>query len=273
MSQSLTTTPQVRGQLASMLAGTATNRADNCRIHGSFANTKMPNGQWAGCPHCVMEDAKGVSQAEVSQTSEASNRRRLEKLREESLIPKRFVHKTLHGFKSHTREQAYVLNVCQAYVSKFDERLAQGGGLIFTGSVGTGKSHLAYAIGNALLASGRVVMGIDVYELIDLIKERAFSKEKAGSEREAIRAFVGGLDLLILDEVGAQLGTEWERLMLFKIINERYKQMLPTILISNLETDLLEEYLGKRIIDRMQEGGGATLKLDWDSYRTQRGAA
>jgi len=273
MAQSLTTTPQVRGQLASMLAGTAENKTDRCRIHGAFTNTKMPNGRWAGCPHCALEDAKGVSQAEVNHTSEASSRRRLEKLREDSLIPRRFVNKTLNGFEVVSREQSYVLSVCRAYVTKFDERLEQGGGLVFTGSVGTGKSHLAYAIGNALLASGRVVMGIDVYELIDLIKERAFSKDKVGSEREAIRAFVGGLDLLILDEVGAQLGTEWERLMLFKIINERYKQMLPTILISNLEADKLEEYMGKRIIDRMQEGGGTTLKLDWGSYRTQRGAA
>ncbi|MAE21199.1 MAG: hypothetical protein CMK92_02085 [Pseudomonas sp.] len=273
MAQSLTTTPKVRGQLASMLAGTAENKADNCRIHGAFANTKMPNGRWAGCPNCALEDAKSVSQAEVNQTSEASSCRRLEKLREDSLIPKRFVNKTLNGFEAHSRDQSYVLSVCRAYVTKFDERLEQGGGLVFTGSVGTGKSHLAYAIGNALLASGRVVMGIDVYELVDLIKERAFTKEKTGSEREAIRAFVGGLDLLILDEVGAQLGTEWERLMLFKIINERYKQMLPTILISNLEADTLEEYMGKRIIDRMQEGGGTTLKLDWGSYRTQRGAA
>ncbi|WP_252108816.1 MULTISPECIES: ATP-binding protein [unclassified Halomonas] len=273
MPQPLTTTPQVRGQLASMLAGTATTKPDHCRIHGAFANTQMPNGQWAGCPQCVMEDVKGVSQAEVNHANDAGSRRRLEKLREESLIPRRFVDKSLDGFHARDRDQAYVLNVCRAYVSKFDERLAQGGGLIFTGSVGTGKSHLAYAIGNALLAGGRVVMGIDVYELIDLIKERAFSKEKGASEREAIRAFVSGLDLLILDEVGAQLGTEWERLMLFKIINERYKQMLPTILISNLEREQLDDYLGKRIIDRMQEGGGTTLKLDWGSYRAQRGAA
>lgn len=154
------------------------------------------------------------------------------------------------------------------YVERFDDRLEQGGGIVVTGGVGAGKSHLAYAIGNALLARGRSVMGIDVYELIDLIKERAFG-QKSCSEREAIKAFVGGLDLLILDEVGAQIGTEWERLMLFKIVNERYKQMLPTILISNIDAGGLGEYLGARIIDRMTEGGGMTLTLDWDSYRSK----
>lgn len=77
-----------------------------------------------------------------------------------------------------------------------------------------------------------------------------------------------GLDLLILDEIGAQLGTDWERLMLFKIINERYKQVLPTILISNLDRGQLSDYLGARIVDRMSEGGGTTLTLDWESYRS-----
>ncbi len=75
------------------------------------------------------------------------------------------------------------------------------------------------------------------------------------------------MDLLILDEVGAQLGTDWERLMLFKIVNERYKAQLPTIIVSNIDASGLADYLGERIVDRMREGGGMTLVLDWPSYR------
>ncbi len=271
MSEPLTTTPEVKGHLSSLLAGKSEQRAGECRIHGAYADTKMPNGQWSGCPTCSLDSARGVSKAEIAQAGESSARRRLEQMREASMIPARFVDKSLGDYEASSREQAYVLSVCRAYVAKFAERLAQGGGLVFTGGVGTGKSHLAYGIGNALLAEGRVVMGIDVYELIDLIKERAFS-QKGGSEREALKAFVAGLDLLILDEIGAQLGTEWERLMLFKIINERYKQMLPTILLSNLDRPKLSDYLGERIVDRMQEGGGAFLTLDWQSYRVKGGA-
>nr|WP_299241438.1 ATP-binding protein [uncultured Halomonas sp.] len=273
MTKSLTTTPEVRGHLSSVLAGKAQNRDGRCRVHGEFVETLMPNGQWSGCPECIQDDLKGVTKAELDQAGESATKRKLEKLREGSMIPRRFQRKTLANFEhDNRRDKAKTVAVCQAYVDRFEQRLEQGGGLVFTGGVGTGKSHLAYSIGNALLAKGYRVMGIDVYELIDLIKEHAFGKKEA-SERGAIKAFVAGLDLLILDEIGAQLGTEWERLMLFKIINERYKEQLPTLLISNVDSDKLGEYLGERIVDRMQEGGGATLTLDWESYRSQRGVA
>lgn len=272
MAQPMTTTPEVRGHLAGILSGQTEDRHDACRAHGPYTATLMPNGQWSTCPACIEEDKDRQRQAEQRQRAGQASTARLEKLRENSMIPKRFASRTLEGFNVDGHKgKAFAKAACQRYVERFEDRLAQGGGMVLTGSVGAGKSHLAYGVGNALLASGYRVMGIDVYELIDLIKERAFS-QKGGSEREAIKAFVGGLDLLILDEVGAQLGTEWERLILFKIVNERYKQMLPTILISNVDAAGLGDYLGERIIDRMSEGGGMTLTLDWGSYRKEAAA-
>lgn len=269
MATPLTTTPVIRSHLADLLAGKVDTRQERCRIHGQYAATLMPNGQWSGCPGCIEEEKDQQRQAEMRDRAGHVQAARLEKLREGSMIPRRFQDRTLDGFATDGhRGKALAKTACQRYVEHFEDRLAQGGGMVLTGSVGAGKSHLAYGIGNALLARGHRVMGIDVYELIDLIKERAFS-QKGGSEREAIKAFVGGLDLLILDEVGAQLGTEWERLMLFKIVNERYKQMLPTILISNLDASALGDYMGERIVDRMSEGGGMTLTLDWGSYRKE----
>ncbi|MCL7941197.1 ATP-binding protein [Halomonas sp. ATCH28] len=270
MSQPMTTTPEVRSHLANVLAGKAETRGEHCRAHGSYSATLMPNGQWSGCPDCLEEEKSLQRQAEQRERAGQASNAKLEQLREGSMIPARFQARSLEDFETEgRRDKAFALAACQRYVERFDDRLAQGGGMVITGSVGAGKSHLAYGIGNALLAQGRRVMGIDVYELIDLIKERAFSREKGASEREAIKAFVAGLDLLILDEIGAQLGTEWERLMLFKIINERYKAQLPTILISNIDAAALGDYLGERIVDRMEEGGGMTLTLDWGSYRSR----
>lgn len=267
MAQPMTTTPNVRKHLTNVLAGRAQTADEKCREHGPFTATLMPNGRWSGCPACIEDDKARERQAEQRQRSSQSSAARLERLRENSLIPRRFQSRSLQGFETDGHEgKTFAKKACQRYVERFDDRLEQGGGIVITGGVGAGKSHLAYAVGNALLAQGRSVMGIDVYELVDLIKERAFS-QKGGSEREAIKAFVAGLDLLILDEIGAQLGTEWERLMLFKIVNERYKQMLPTVLISNVDAAGLGEYLGERIVDRMTEGGGMTLTLDWESYR------
>lgn len=274
MAQPLTTTPEVRGHLANVLSGKVDTRSETCRAHGAFAATYMPNGKWSGCPECLEEDKAQQRKAEQRERAGQVTTTRLEQLREGSMIPVRFQSRTLEDFDTAgERAKAFALAACRRYVERFDDRLAQGGGMVITGSVGAGKSHLAYGIGNALLGKGHRVMGIDVYELIDLIKERAFSREKGASEREAIKAFVAGLDLLILDEIGAQLGTEWERLMLFKIINERYKAQLPTILISNIDADGLGDYLGERIVDRMEEGGGMTLTLDWGSYRRQKSEA
>ncbi|WP_280568190.1 ATP-binding protein [Chromohalobacter sp. 296-RDG] len=267
MAQPMTTTPGVRSHLSSVLAGNAENQRSRCRIHGEFTETLMPNGQWSGCPQCLEDDKAEQRQAEQRDRAGQIRADKLEQLREGAMIPRRFQRRTLQNFETddHDRKE-FALAACQRYVERFDDRLERGGGMVLTGSVGTGKSHLAYGIGNALLDQGYRVMGIDVYELIDLIKERAFS-QKGGSEREALKAFVGPLDLLILDEVGAQLGTDWERLMLFKIVNERYKAELPTIIVSNADAAGLTEYLGERIVDRMQEGGGMTLSLDWPSYR------
>lgn len=272
MAQQMTTSAEIRGHLSSVLAGRAKSRENQCRIHGDFAEMLMPNGQWSGCPGCIEAEKAQQREAEQRERAGKVQTAKLEQLREGAMIPRRFQPRTLENFvtSGHDRK-AFALAACRRYVERFDDRLAQGGGMVLTGSVGAGKSHLAYGIGNALLDMGYRVMGIDVYELIDLIKERAFG-QKEGSEREAVKAFVSGLDLLILDEIGAQLGTEWERLMLFKIINERYKQMLPTILISNLDHASLGDYLGDRIVDRMQEGGGVTLTLDWESYRGKGGA-
>jgi DNA replication protein DnaC len=43
--------------------------------------------------------------------------------------------------------------------------------------------------------------------------------------------------------------------------------VLPTILLTNLDTEALKDYLGERLVDRMREGGGRMVSFTWDSYR------
>ena len=56
---------------------------------------------------------------------------------------------------------------------------------------------------------------------------------------------------------------------MFEIINTRYERMKPTILISNQSKDELSAFIGERVIDRMNDGGGCTLAFTWDSYRSR----
>lgn len=86
------------------------------------------------------------------------------------------------------------------------------------------------------------------------------------TEREVIERF-SLPDILIIDEVGHQHGTDFERMILFEVINARYEECRPVILITNLTLDELKQYLDSRAEDRLREGGGRAVVFDWESYR------
>ena len=104
-----------------------------------------------------------------------------------------------------------------------------------------------------------------VSEINRLVREsKSFNSEY--TETEIIDAF-GNYDLLIVDEVGIQSGTDAESRALFDVFNARYQNVKPTIVISNLTKDQLTVALGERIVDRLKEGGGEILSFNWQSYR------
>lgn len=182
-------------------------------------------------------------------------------------IPERFKERTFANYRILNKSQEHALNVTCQYATQFEDRLTQGGGLIFAGKPGTGKTHLAAAIAQQVMKTGRSVLFISVLRAIRLVKE-CYRRQSTKTEQQAIESFIAP-DLLILDEVGVQFGTETEKLILFEILNGRYEAVLPTILISNLTEAELTHYVGTRVMDRLQEGGGVSLSFDWDTYRKQ----
>ena len=71
----------------------------------------------------------------------------------------------------------------------------------------------------------------------------------------------------MLDEVGSQFGSDTEKLFIFDIIDGRYQNMKPTILISNLDIDGIKDAIGDRCVDRLREGGGMMVAFNWGSQR------
>lgn len=253
------------------ILSSARSRQENCLEHGAYLSYQMPSGQWSPCPICVQED---IAKADLAHQYQSRRKAKAAVAEKQSLarhlkaqIPPRFRSRTLENYQAYSPQQQRCLATCQKYLAAFEDRYQQGGGLVLLGKPGTGKTHLAAAIGNALLEQGRDVLFIDVYDLIDSIKEAAFDLKEC-SEFSARRRFTD-VELLILDEVGVQLGTDWEKTTLFKVVNDRYKAGKPSILISNLDRANFKHYIGDRIDDRMQEGGGAFLSFDWPSYRAQ----
>lgn len=70
-----------------------------------------------------------------------------------------------------------------------------------------------------------------------------------------------------------QNNTDNERNLLFSVLNERYEQIKPTILISNLKLSEIKAVIGERAFDRIRENGGRAFVFDWESWRPDSKAA
>ena len=118
------------------------------------------------------------------------------------------------------------------------------------------------------MRAGRTAIFTTASKMLRAVKD-TYHKESEYSEKQVMEIYEK-CDLLILDEVGVQRGSDFEKDMLFDVINARYENMRPTIILSNLTIDECKLYLGERVFDRMREGGGKAFLLDWPSYRSRK---
>ncbi len=74
--------------------------------------------------------------------------------------------------------------------------------------------------------------------------------------------------LLILGGIGVSFGRDAEKTQIFDVLDGRYREMRPTLIVSNLSLKGLQECLGERMYDRLMQNGGGCLPFDWGSYRS-----
>ena len=119
--------------------------------------------------------------------------------------------------------------------------------LIFSGLPGTGKTHLAAAIANALLARCEPVCFVTVPDLLDHLRTTFAPDSRTRYDRvfDAVRT----APVLILDDLGSQSGTPWAQEKLFQLFNYRYNARLPTVITSNLLIDDHDARLRSRMLD------------------------
>lgn len=181
-------------------------------------------------------------------------------------FPLRYQGASLSDFLPINDGAAGALKACCNYVDAWELNRRNGVGLMLLGNVGTGKTLLACALGSEII--GRYLATVRYVKASDLLREvkSTYSKGASQTDDEVIRRFAS-YDLLIIDEAGVQFGTEAERMILFEIINLRYENVRPTLIISNLAIAALCEMAGDRVIDRMRENGGKVVRFEWQSYR------
>lgn len=240
-------------------------RQQVCETHGAFESVNFIGRIWSKCPGCTA-DAAAKEKAEQDAREHTARKTAWEQRLGESCIPERFTDRTLNKFVASTPEQAHALAFATAYADGFDEVIKTGRSALFVGKVGTGKTHLAAGIALRLMRrDGRPVLFTTVMRAVRSVKD-TWGGNGGKTETQAIAALVFP-DLLILDEVGVQFGSDTEKLILFDVLNERYEKRRPTLLLSNFGIDEVKAYLGERIFDRLREDGGEAVAFDWESHR------
>ncbi|HAX3545852.1 TPA: ATP-binding protein [Escherichia coli] len=156
--------------------------------------------------------------------------------------------------------QRYALSQAKSIA---DELMTGCTNFVFSGKPGTGKNHLAAAIGNHLLTKGHSVIVITVADVM-LALHGSYDNKNSGEK------FLQGLcdiDLLVLDEIGMQRDTRNEQVTLNQIVDRRTASMRSVGMLTNLNHTAMSALLGERIMDRMTMNGGRWVNFNWESWR------
>jgi len=185
------------------------------------------------------------------------------------LSPARLEKYTFKGYAAASVEQKKALSTCVEFVKSWPN---VGGGLIMIGGVGTGKTHLAACICKALAGQAVDCQIVTIFEIIRKVKSTWSGNytDQWGqkiTEQDVIDGF-SSVQLLVIDEIGSQYGSDAELIFITEIINNRYQAMLPTIAIGNVKRSEMEKLIGARAIDRILHAGNQIV-FDWPSERTK----
>ena len=138
------------------------------------------------------------------------------------------------------------------------ENLDAGRGLWLEGDVGTGKTTLAMLVSKAALDAGRSVA---IYSLPRLLEPAARVDRVTEAGMVDFLDRLAAVDLLHIDDLGAENQTDWVLEQLYSIVNARYEAERAIIATTNLMPDELVEQLGARTVSRLVEICGEPLPL------------
>lgn len=167
---------------------------------------------------------------------------------------------TFANYEVSNELQRKAYTMAKSYAQNFGTGFAS---FVFSGGPGTGKKHLAAAIGNHLLTAGHSVLVVTIPDLMLRVRECY----DGGQSEASLLDDLCKVELLVLDEVGIQRGSSGEKVILNQVIDRRLSSMKPVGVLTNLNHTGLQDSLGLRIIDRLTMDNGIWVNFDWASYR------
>jgi DNA replication protein DnaC len=144
------------------------------------------------------------------------------------------------------------VNDVRGFIDELDERLDSGRGLWLFGDTGTGKTTLAMLISKAALEARRSVAIYSLPKLLARIR-RTYDAEPGGDSYLAFFERLTSVDLLHIDDLGAEKRSDWVLEQLYALINERYETERSVLITTNLPHDELEEQIGQRTVSRLSQ--------------------
>ena len=157
------------------------------------------------------------------------------------------------------------IQAVRRYVRRIEENLDAGRGLWIQGDVGTGKTTLAMLVSKAALDAGRSVAIYSLPRLLNLLREAMDSEEGKLDFMDRLTA----VDLLHIDDLGAENQTDWVLEQLYSIVNARYEAERAIVATTNLMPDELSQRLGPRTVSRLVEICGDLIPLFGEDRRRE----
>jgi DNA replication protein DnaC len=161
-----------------------------------------------------------------------------------------------------------VVRVVRSWVEDLGDNLDAGRGLWLMGDTGTGKTTLAMLVSKAALQESRSVAIYSLPKLLARIR-RTYDSEPGEDSYLPFFERLTAVDLLHIDDLGAEKRSDWVLEQLYALVNERYEAQRSMLVTTNLDQQELEEQIGPRTVSRLVEICGDPLPLFGPDQRVQ----
>ncbi len=165
-----------------------------------------------------------------------------------------------------TELERTIVGVVREYVDGLEENLAAGRGLWLMGDVGTGKTSLAMLVSKTAIERGRSVAIYSLPRLLGRIR-KTYDAETGEQSYDDFIDRLTTVDLLHVDDLGAEKSSDWVLEQLYAIVDSRYEQERPMVVTTNLDEPALREQIGARTVSRLVEICGDPLPLFGEDQR------
>jgi DNA replication protein DnaC len=167
-----------------------------------------------------------------------------------AVIPRRYRDVAFDRWPVTEIEPQAVVATARRFADSIDSHLDEGRGLWFMGGPGTGKTTLAMLVSKAALEAGRPVA---IYSLPRLLNEIRDTHRAERSHVDLLDRLTA-VDLLHIDDVGAERTTDWVLEELYSIVNARYEDQRAIVITTNItDRDELCEQITERTVSRLTE--------------------